>query len=87
MRRKAKLLGGTVTGGHIYAVATTPKTNRLMTGLADGTIWLWDTNTGKEIRVLRGHNFALDAVMISPDGRYAVSQDNEMTIILWRLPK
>ena len=87
LRRKAKLLAGTVTGGHVYAVATTPKTNRLLTGLADGTIWIWDTNTGKEIFVLRGHNSPLQAVMISPDGRYAVSQDSEKAIILWKLPK
>ncbi|MBC7822219.1 MAG: hypothetical protein IAG10_35490 [Planctomycetaceae bacterium] len=87
LRRKAKLAAGTVTGGHIYSIASSPTGDRLLTGLADGTIWLWDVKTGKEIFVLRGHEHAIAAVMFSPDRRFAVSEDGKRSIILWRLPK
>lgn len=87
IRRKAKLKSGTVTGGHIYAIATSPNTSRFMTGLADGTVWLWDVKTGRDLLVFRGHEKAVDAVMISPDKKFAVSRDSSGEIILWRLPK
>ena len=55
IRHKAKLAGGAVTGGHIYAIGSTPVGERLLTGLSDGTVWLWDLKTGKEKYVFRGH--------------------------------
>lgn len=85
-RRKVKLKAGTVTGGHIYSIATSTKTDRLLTGLSDGAIWVWDTNSGKEIFVFRGHDQAIGAIMISPDRKFAVSEDSTHKIILWRLP-
>ncbi len=87
IRRKAKLKSGTVTGGHIYAIATSSNTTRFLTGLSDGTVWLWDVKSGKELLVFRGHTKAVAAVMISPDKKVAVSRDNSGEIILWRLPK
>lgn len=87
IRHKTKLKTGTVTGGHIYAIATVPNTTRFMTGLSDGTVWLWDLKTGKELHVFRGHEKAVSAVMVSPDRKFAVSHDESGEIILWRLPK
>lgn len=86
-RYKTKLKSGTVTGGHIYSIATSPNTTRFMTGLADGTVWLWDLETGKQLHVFRGHEKPITAVMISPDKKLAVSRDQSGEIILWRLPQ
>lgn len=87
LRQNARVAAGTVTGGHIYSIASTESGDRLLTGLSDGTIWVWDTRAGKELMILRGHEKAVRAVMLSPDGRYAVSGDQLGTIILWRIRK
>jgi Tol biopolymer transport system component len=39
----------------------------------DGTIRLWDTSTGKELRVLRGHRHKVTSVAFSPDGTILAS--------------
>jgi len=87
IQRKTKVAAGTVTGGHVYAIASSKSGDRLLTGLSDGTVWVWDVRAGKELMVLRGHEKAVRAVMVSPDRRYAVSGDQLGTIILWRIRK
>jgi WD40 repeat protein len=59
---------------------------RVMTGQADGVIWLWDLSSSKKIMAFSGHEVALRAVMMSPDRKFAVSQDEDQNILLWRLP-
>lgn len=87
IRRKIKIAEGTVTGGHVYAVASSRSGEWLLTGLSDCTIWVWDVLAGKERMVLRGHEKAVRAIMLSPDARFAVSGDQLGTIILWRIRK
>jgi WD40 repeat protein len=87
IRRRLKLKSGVVTGGHIYATGTSPSTSRFLTGVSDGTVWLWDAKTGVDLLVLRGHSQPCVAAMVSPDEELAVSQDKSGEIILWRLPK
>ena len=52
----------------------------------DGTLALWDLQTGKEIHRFRGHDtdFIFD-IAISPDARTALSCGTDQTIIQWRL--
>lgn len=86
LQRKAKVKEGKVTGGHIYAVATSPNGNRFMTGLADNSIWLWEESASKELLIFRGHEKPVAAISMSPDDRLAISQDHGGIINLWRLP-
>lgn len=86
LQRKAKVKEGKVTGGHIYAVATSPNGGRFMTGLADNSIWLWDESASKELLIFRGHEKSVAAISMSPDDRLAISQDHAGVINLWRLP-
>ena len=87
LRQNAKVASGTVTGGHIYSIASSSNGERLLTGLSDGTVWLWDVRAGKELMVFRGHENPVRSVMLSPDRRYAVSGDQLGTIMLWRIRK
>jgi WD40 repeat protein len=52
----------------------------------DGTLALWDLQTGKEIHRFRGHDadFIFD-IAISPDSRSALSCGTDQTIIQWQL--
>jgi len=87
LRRKMRIAAGTVTGGHVYAVAMSRKGDRMLTGLSDGVVWGWDVRAGTEQFVLRGHEAPIHAVMLSPDGGYALIADNGQNIILWRVGK
>lgn len=64
--KKAKIKSGTVSGGHVYAVATSPNTSRFITGLSDGSVWVWDIKTGVDLATMRGHTKPVGAAMIPP---------------------
>jgi len=46
---------------------------------------LWDAATGSRIREFRGHEEAVLAVAISPDGRYLLSGSQDGAAILWEI--
>ena len=51
----------------VRAAAFNPKGDRLLTGGQDGTVKIWDTESGKEILLLR-HPNQVCAASFSPDG-------------------
>lgn len=83
---KTKLKEGSVIGGHIYAIATTPTMDRIVMGLADGKVWYWNGETEKRLDSTRDHEKPVNSVMLSPDGKLVVSHDDSGTILLRRLP-
>lgn len=65
----AHLSPGSTVGG---AVSLSPD-GRLLASGSGGAIWLWDTATGHELRVLLGHSHDVIALAFSPDGRSLAS--------------
>ncbi|MCA2659044.1 MAG: WD40 repeat domain-containing protein [Microcystis sp. M049S2] len=56
-----------------------------MSGSVDKTIKLWNVETGKEIRTLKGHDDLVTSVNFSPDGKTLVSGSWDKTIKLWNV--
>ena len=71
------------TSEGIYSLAFSPDGTTLAGGSRNGTIHLWDTTTGKEIKTLTGHTDAVMSLAFSPDGTTLVSGSKDMTIRLW----
>jgi WD40 repeat protein len=56
-----------------------------VSGSWDRTIKLWNVETGKEIRTLKGDDWFVKSVNFSPDGKTLVSGSNDNTIKLWNV--
>jgi WD40 repeat protein len=67
----------------VYSGAFSPDGLRIVTASADTTARIWDTATGKEIAVLRGHDDAVYSAAFSPDGLRIVTASADTTARIW----
>ena len=75
-----------INGGHsnrITSVAFALDGATLLTGSNDGTVRLWDTETGAEIRRLEGHKGGVLSVAFAPDGATLLTGGDDGTARLW----
>ena len=69
-------------GINILAVAWSPDGNSIATAQDDGSIVLWDLDTGEASTTLSGHEGAVNDLVWNEDGRLASAGDDQ-TIIIW----
>jgi WD40 repeat protein len=74
-------LGKGFIGSGDRAVQFSPDGNTLAVASSIG-VWLYDTQTLKEIRLLEGHTSGVNSVFFSPDGKTLASGSGN-TVILW----
>jgi WD40 repeat protein len=69
----------------IWSVAYSPDGRTALSGGRDDVMFLWDVETGEQIRRFTGHEDQVQAVAYSPDGKTALSASLDHTMILWDL--
>ena len=62
-----------------------PDGTRLVSGGFDGTVRVWEAETGRPLRTLTGHTGEVAAVGWSPDGTRLVSGADDARLVLWSL--
>jgi WD40 repeat protein len=79
---------GPVLRGHreaVYAVAFSPRGDRVITGSTDTTARVWSAATGRELADLPGGGGIVNHAEFSPDGRFAVTAAAGGTVRIWDL--
>jgi WD40 repeat protein len=74
------LRGGPST---VSAVAVSPGGRHVVTGSGDGTVKVWDVDTGEITLTLRGHTPGVKCVAVSPDGRRVASGSSDGAVKVW----
>ncbi|HYT90139.1 MAG TPA: serine/threonine-protein kinase [Gemmataceae bacterium] len=69
----------------VLAVAFAPGGKEIISGGGDGTVRLWETETGRERCCMLGHRDKVWAVVAMPDGRRALSAGKDKAVRLWDL--
>jgi WD40 repeat protein len=69
--------------GLVFDAAFSPDGRRLATACGEGTVKLWDVETGDRLLTLRGHTEAVHGVAFSPDGRRLASSGGGGVVKLW----
>jgi len=70
-------------GGKVNCVAFSSNGKYLASCGSDRTVRIWETDTGKLVDVLRGHEDRLLSVDFSPDGKHVVSSGIEHEARIW----
>ena len=74
----------TIRGHPMSSVAFSLDGKRMASGCLDGTIYLWDAETGLQLgSPLTGHTEIVTSVAFSPDGKRIASGSWDNTICLW----
>jgi tRNA A-37 threonylcarbamoyl transferase component Bud32 len=77
----------TLTGhtDEVTGVAWSPDSKRLASASTDGTVKVWDAETGQQGLTLRGHTGPVAAVAWSPDGKRLASASADGTVKVWKV--
>ncbi len=73
------------TGPVCEGVAVTPDGRRVVSASDDGTLKVWDLETGQEVATLEGHGASVSGCAVTPDGRRVVSASWDRTLKVWEL--
>jgi predicted NACHT family NTPase len=69
--------------GAVFSVAFSPDGKILAIGDGNGVVHLWETATGREILICKGHNSTIPSVAFSPCDQILASGSYDRTIKLW----
>ena len=67
----------------IYSIAFTSDSRTLLSGSDDGTVRVWDVDSGQCLRIIGGYVASLDDIDWSPDGRFLASGGADTLVTLW----
>jgi WD40 repeat protein len=59
--------------------------SRILTGMSDGTVRVWDVETGAERNLFRGHSSWVKCLAVSSNGHLAASGGHDAEIHIWSL--
>jgi WD40 repeat protein len=71
--------------GEVIAVAYAPDGQQIASACADGTVRVWQTATGRTVRVFPAHQKSVKAVAYAPDGQWIASAGEDQMVRVWNV--
>jgi len=71
--------------GSVSCCAAIPDTPFVVSGSQDGTLRLWDIDSGTEVHIFRGHTDAVWDCAVSADGAFMVSVGGDGNLRIWSI--
>src|SRR5262249_3592638 len=69
--------------GHVTAVAWIASGKRILSGSADGSLKVWNTETGKDLFTLDAHKVGVTGVAVRFDGKRLASAGHDGRVKVW----
>jgi WD40 repeat protein len=69
----------------VTAVAVSADGKKVVSGSEDGTVKIWDAESGTELHTLSGHSDYVDEVAVSADGMKIVTGSEDGTVKIWNM--
>ncbi|MGL5880165.1 MAG: WD40 repeat domain-containing protein, partial [Xenococcaceae cyanobacterium] len=69
----------------VKAVAITPDNQKIVSGSSDGTVKIWDIDSGEMLHSFDGCA-SVASVAVTPDGSNIVTGCDDLTITMWQIP-
>ncbi|HTF56618.1 MAG TPA: WD40 repeat domain-containing protein [Planctomycetota bacterium] len=70
-------------GAHITSIAVLPGDRQALTSAYNGTVVLWDLETGLRLRTYEGHKGLIYSMALFPDGKRFVTAGADKSVLLW----
>lgn len=72
-------------GGRVKSVHYSPDGRFVLSASADGTLKVWNVESGKVVVELPKHDCSVEAVSFSSDGEWAASGDSDGMVRIWKV--
>lgn len=69
--------------GAVFCVQVHPIYTVVVSGSEDGSIKIWDHESGDYMKTLKGHTNAVNSLSFTPSGNYLASSSTDLSIKLW----
>jgi WD40 repeat protein/Cdc6-like AAA superfamily ATPase len=69
----------------VTSLAASPEGHVLASASDDATVRLWDSETGRELRLLNRHSAPVQSISFSPDGRLLASGGKDKLVCVWEV--
>lgn len=75
------------TSPNVLDVAYSPDGERIVMGIQDGSVRIYDATTGKNVSIREGHNAGVNVVRYCNNGDWIVSASRDATLKVWDAEK
>ncbi|MEC4813604.1 MAG: hypothetical protein SAK29_10100 [Scytonema sp. PMC 1069.18] len=75
----------TLGNAYVKALSVTPDSKYIISGLSNGSIKIWELESGLELYTCTGHSETVNSIAVIPNGEQIISGSADQTVKVWDL--